>query len=147
MRTDEPRFLERIAKGIVKRDLTLINDGWFLWFKQLKRKPKKQWMSWTAYTFFVDFLSFILVEVMGIVNAALQQDIRALGQAIGKHCAGDLSLLTKLNTATSVQSFKQALNEAFFKMVEMVHQTKITLSSKSNFFIFVRRVCIIFWKR
>ena len=124
VRTDEPRFLEQIAKGIVKQNLTLINDGLFLWFKQLKRKPKKQWMSWTAYTFFVDFLSFMLVEVMGIVNEALQQDIRALGQAIGKHCAGDLALLTKLNTAASVQSFKQALNEAFFKMVKMVHQTK-----------------------
>lgn len=134
VRTDEPRFLERIAKGIVKRDLTLINDGWFLWFKQLKRKPQKQWMSWTAYTFFSDFLSFILVEVMGIVNAELQQDIRALGQAIGKHCAGDLSLLTKLNTATSVQSFKQALNEAFFKMVKMVHQAQHHTEQRDQLF-------------
>lgn len=120
VRTDDPQCLEQIAEGIVKQDLTLINDGLFAWIKRLKKEPKKQWMSYTAFTFFRDFLSFMFEKVVICLHLELLEDIRALGLVIGKYCARDLSLLTKLNRATSVSSLKQALNEAFFQMVKLV---------------------------
>ena len=64
------------------------------------------------------FIQYFL-EVNAVLNAELREDLRALGNTIGKVFSRDVTLISKLYNASSENAFKAVLKQIMFRLYKI----------------------------
>lgn len=118
IRSEDDRVLDRIAKGIIKKDIRIIAKNLFQLYKRSLNKPDKYNLTIRGSLFFKDYLPYFCryleKEEMDLFNDRFHEDLRLLGITIGQNT--DLASMNKLNTAATVDTFVTAVKEALFKV-------------------------------
>jgi hypothetical protein len=116
----------------------------FEWLKQAVRNPQKNHLSIIGCLFFEDYIGRLnqiawqsnqKAEVKNVISGDLQEKLKTLGRVIGTHFSSNLSVLTKLNMASSVDHFKEVLNEVFFRLVKMTYEKRKSNESVKNMYM------------
>ncbi|OWZ83739.1 hypothetical protein [Natranaerobius trueperi] len=124
----DQRLIDDIARGIVDRNLGVIRERLFTLYKAFQKDSRKNKITSTGVSFFRSYIKFLSGEVMELISQELNEDLKKLGNVIGRNCAENMSILTKLNNAATQDGFRQALKETQFS----IYKDKVSELKRNN---------------
>ena len=110
-------IMDSFARGLLDFDTSRVSDFFMLLLRQKSR---------ANFSYFQKFFIKHFCEVKGMDNE-LTEHMRIIGSNLGRHLGDRMSLMTKLYNASSKESFKQVLVEAFYELYK-ISQNKASIA-------------------